>query len=292
MKRTTWRRLLVLPAAGALFLGVPSCGLLTLIDHASIGQGGGGGPSLTVASPTHNAPSTTCPDDGVACGDAGACPTPLDACLDPTCEQGCCGTTFKARGQGCPSGVCDGAGKCVTCDAELYCPAQSTLCVVNECQASGCGTKLASAGTTCKDEGGRVCDGAGKCVACNVPEDCPVLANECDARTCDAHVCGSKHADLGTTCTAGGKVCNGAGTCVGCNGNSDCDTDAGTGACHYTKVCVPPQCADGTKNGAETGIDCGGDDVACPPRCPDSQGCSANGDCQSGFCDPLSHTCG
>jgi beta-glucosidase len=45
-----------------------------------------------------------------------------------------------------------------------------------------------------------------------------------------------------------------------------------------------PTCSDGQKNGAETGVDCGGD--VCPD-CPNGQACVVNGDCLSGFCVSL-----
>jgi hypothetical protein len=53
-------------------------------------------------------------------------------------------------------------------------------------------------------------------------------------------------------------------------------------ATHRTAVPPPaPTCTDGVKNGAETGIDCGG---ACP-RCANGQGCATRNDCATSFCD-------
>jgi cellulase/cellobiase CelA1 len=50
-----------------------------------------------------------------------------------------------------------------------------------------------------------------------------------------------------------------------------------------TLVCsgTPPTCSDGTLNGDETGVDCGG---SCP-GCPNGDPCLINEDCQSLFCD-------
>ena len=42
-----------------------------------------------------------------------------------------------------------------------------------------------------------------------------------------------------------------------------------------------PTCFDGIKNGAETGLDCGG---GCP-RCGNGQGCATRNDCATAFCD-------
>jgi hypothetical protein len=44
----------------------------------------------------------------------------------------------------------------------------------------------------------------------------------------------------------------------------------------------PPPCANGVKDGDETGIDCGG---SCPNRCPVGQGCSSQNDCASAICN-------
>lgn len=50
----------------------------------------------------------------------------------------------------------------------------------------------------------------------------------------------------------------------------------------YFNCLVPPApCLDGTKNGDETDIDCGG---SCSAKCADGQGCNVAADCQSGNC--------
>ena len=41
-----------------------------------------------------------------------------------------------------------------------------------------------------------------------------------------------------------------------------------------------PTCTDGSKNGSESDVDCGG---SCP-RCPTGQGCATRNDCDSAFC--------
>jgi N-acetylneuraminic acid mutarotase len=46
-------------------------------------------------------------------------------------------------------------------------------------------------------------------------------------------------------------------------------------------------CTDHQKNGDETAEDCGG---SCPP-CAVALGCAKDGDCETGACDPIDHTC-
>jgi hypothetical protein len=48
-------------------------------------------------------------------------------------------------------------------------------------------------------------------------------------------------------------------------------------------ACLPPTCADGVRNGTETGVDCGGD-PSCP-RCGDDDHCIKDTDCLSGECE-------
>ena len=48
-----------------------------------------------------------------------------------------------------------------------------------------------------------------------------------------------------------------------------------------TCTCQAPSCADGVKNGTETGVDCGG---TCPNKCVDAVGCLSGDDCVSGVC--------
>lgn len=57
--------------------------------------------------------------------------------------------------------------------------------------------------------------------------------------------------------------------------------------CGSNGMCVSASCTDGTRNGDETGVDCGG---SCPP-CLDGQPCLTPGDCSSGVCDPETMTC-
>ncbi len=101
-----------------------------------------------------------------------------------------------------------------------------------------------------------------------------------DNNACTADTCGNgapMHPPLasGSACAqSGGTVCDGAGLCVECVTSATCSS----GAC-VNNVCQT--CTDGVKNGAETGIDCGGG--ACP-SCAVGQPCLVATDCASGVC--------
>jgi formylglycine-generating enzyme required for sulfatase activity len=126
------------------------------------------------------------------------------------------------------------------CVAPEDCPAPGA-CADRVCAAGCCATTPLAEGTTCDADGGRLCDGAGRCVACRTPSDCPAQQNACVANVCSGNACGTFYVPAGTTCTDGGKVCDGAGHCVGCNVAGDCDVSETCDAAH---ACRPfPSCA-------------------------------------------------
>jgi hypothetical protein len=68
-----------------------------------------------------------------------------------------------------------------------------------------------------------------------------------------------------------------------CTVGADCDGGNCMGG-----SCQAASCRDGIRNGAETGVDCGG--AGCPP-CGDGIGCQVAADCASGVCPAALHTC-
>ncbi len=95
--------------------------------------------------------------------------------------------------------------------------------------------------------------------------------------------CSNSMLDPGETDVDCGGPCAPALTCAdtkGCLVNGDCTN----GYCRLSDhTCRTPTCADGVKNGGETGTDCGGTCVA-TNTCGNGMGCVAQGDCTSGFC--------
>jgi hypothetical protein len=109
--------------------------------------------------------------------------------------------------------------------------------------------------------------------------------NTCTTEACAAGTPVHNPVMKGMSCAAGMKVCNDTGKCVECNGNSDCKMGGFT--CSMEK-CVPMHCGDKAKNNGETDVDCGGPDCN---KCQNTKGCTQNGDCVSGHCDPGMHVC-
>lgn len=91
-------------------------------------------------------------------------------------------------------------------------------------------------------------------VACLVAADCGV-STDCRSFSCVDGACATTDAKRGEACTSG--ACDGAGTCV------------------------PPTCSDEAKNGAETGVDCGGGEC---PVCANGEPCADTTDCASRLC--------
>jgi hypothetical protein len=77
----------------------------------------------------------------------------------------------------------------------------------------------------------------------------------------------------------GGHSTDGAPLCV--DGKTCADsTDCMNGFCAPSMTCVMPTSSDGTKNGTETDVDCGGGAPTNAPQCRPGQGCKVDTDCQ------------
>src|SRR5579862_4079385 len=223
---------------------------------ADAGPSDGGGPTDAGGNDAGPADAGACGVGGTACAMAATCPAQTSPCVTNTCAAGCCGTANAAQGTFCSDNgghVCDGNGHCAACVQPSDCPAQSTACLTDTCTANICGTANAPQGTSCTDNGGTRCDGAGQCVQCGVAGDCPATGTVCLTNTCNAGTCGSVNAAAGTACADhGGVVCDGTGNCV---------------ANH---------CADGIQDVDETDVDCGGPTCA---ACPPGKKCLTQNDC-------------
>ena len=133
------------------------------------------------------------------------------------------------------------------------------------------------------------CSGAALCLAgvCAPPQ-----AASPDAGVCVGSDCSPPPVQLQPSCDD--RVQNGDETGVDCGGGceqrcsveaacqQDLDCDPGTFCASDTSRCTPESCTDTRTDGAETGVDCGGD--ACPP-CNVGLPCNVGSDCVTGACN-------
>ena len=169
------------------------------------------------------------------------------------------------------------------CSTPEDCPDTGSPCKVRVCEAGTCGVSVLPPNTPLTDPElgncvGLICDSAGGSIAVEDSKDIPDDSNACTADACE--IGKPKHTPkYGFACGPQSKeVCNEAGQCVQCISNEACPTNL----CKDYK-CVPASCNDGTQNGSETDVDCGG---SCPD-CATGKDCKENADCKSQVCTNL-----
>jgi hypothetical protein len=163
-----------------------------------------------------NAPQgTTCNQTGgTKCdgsGDCVQCFAPSDcgadtACKTHTCTGGACGENDVALGTvvgnptpgDCHTNQCDGTGGIVSAVDDTDVPVDNNQCTADVCTAGVPSHPALPAGTSCGQNGGTECDGAGDCVQCVSDGECPPTGNECTVPACNAGLCGASDVAAGT----------------------------------------------------------------------------------------------
>jgi hypothetical protein len=149
-------------------------------------------------------------------------------------DSGPDGVTTGEAGMGCAANE-PACSLAVPCTATKF-PQCETL----TCQSGCCASMKATAGTSCSEGGGKVCDGSGACVACTVDANCTTTGTTCAVATCNSsHACGVTTAPLDQQCSDhGGSVCNGAGQCVECTSMDKTACSGTTPYCGTAGTCV------------------------------------------------------
>ncbi len=198
--------------------------------------------------------------DGLGCASGSDCQSQVctaGICTAPTCTDGAhngdeaavdCGGSCSLCADGSP---CGGDGDCA-----------SGVCTNNTCTPASCHDGVKNGAETDVDCGG-------DCPACPVAPSCSDGVQNQDETDVDC----------------GGDACG--GTCVegqGCQEALDC---LGTLVCIGSQ-CQLPSCEDGTQDGNETDVDCGGGQGKCAtgecPRCGKGRVCTLDSDCASFYC--------
>lgn len=194
---------------------------------------------------------TPCDTDDVCDGQGRCveCVGPLQCddgneCTDPVCDAGSCANDIVA-GRACDymggsqNGACNAQGQCEEPPDKCppgHCPDTAEDCTENLCNPSdgSCSTSNLGEGTPCSQPGGRVCDGQGGCVGCNVNADCD-----------DGNMCNGDE-----VCRLSDHTCHG-GSVPFCDDFNECTVngcDPATG-CFYVNEQNGVACSAGTCQG-------------------------------------------
>jgi hypothetical protein len=219
---------------------------------------------------------------GATCGSAADCESQLcnsatHQCVGSQCEDG-----LKDSGEtdiDCGGGTCPGCGQGQACAGNSDCTSDICSATDHTCAGSLCSDGVKDGQETDVDCGGPTCS---RCLGgkiCDVDGDCASGACNVTTHTCAASACENGVKDSGETdVDCGGTTCPQCALTKACLAGTDC-------ASHYcnatTFICVASQCLDGTHNGTETDIDCGG---SCGANCKVGATCKTSGDCASGSC--------
>ncbi len=185
---------------------------------------------------------------------------------------------------GCPLG--EGCKVGSDCASGGTCNALTLRCVV-----PGCTDNVKNGNESSVDCGGApfngiACSRCGNGKGCNTGSDCASGFCSGDG-ACVASLCYDGVKDGSETdVDCGGSHCS-----ARCAAGASCGTgaDCASGLCNAaTQKCVASECADGTKDGTETDVDCGG---SCSTKCAVNKTCAAATDCASGLCNPTTHVC-
>ena len=230
------------------------------------------------------------------CANGKKCNAAAD-CASASCVNGACACkplTCADIAGACGPNISDG------CGGHLTCPACSTLCADGKKDGS----------ETAADCGGPDCKACTAGAECLVARDCQsgVCKGASGALTCKVASCTDtvkNGAETDVDC--GGATCPKCETGRACKVTSDCQygsCDQNVCSCtpltcdNYPEGCgtLPDTCgkmidcqscaklcSDGTLDGHETDVDCGGPD--CNSPCPSGATCVLPTDCQSGTCD-------
>jgi hypothetical protein len=201
-------------------------------------------------------------------------------------------TNSTCVGSSCANGVKDGSETdvdcggpaCAACIVGKSCAQASDCasmhCTSDHCTSSDCTDAVKDDSETDVDCGGPVCAHCATGKGCATGTDCVTTycsktTNLCVADHCTDGVLDSNEADL----DCGGSCTTKCATGKGCATGADCVSTFCNPTLHQ---CVATQCTDGVSESNESDVDCGGSSSCM--RCTAHERCTANTDCDSGFC--------
>jgi hypothetical protein len=203
----------------------------------------------------------------------------LYVCYTLTCNPGFADCNNNGL-DGCETSLGTSAANCGACGHACNLPNAAPACAAGACAVGACNLGFGDCNGSAADGCETLLTTNANCGACGAACALPNGAASCATGTCAL-----------TGCNAGFFDCDGnpQNGCepLPCVNGSRCATGAGcsSGVC-TGGFCAAPVCSDGTQNGAETDVDCGGG--SCPP-CAVGQSCALGSDCATSVC--ASGTC-
>jgi hypothetical protein len=230
---------------------------------------------------------------GAACTSAALnpCIEAVTACTDAgttVCVQN--GGSDLDAGVACaPGSVCDGAGNCQACAANMPCTTNPNPCRtgLTRCDLgppARCGDNAAKPGGVPCIDAGFVCDGNGACGACDAGAACdfnpgaPCRRGYLDCTSGAPRCLDGVSAPIGTQCPTG--MCDGNGSCAACVVGAPCVVSGclvGVALCNGSAMsCMTTGLADaGTPCGANHACTATGTCVTCGDACTAPDPCFA-----------------
>jgi hypothetical protein len=167
----------------------------------------------------------------VGCLVASTCPGTDTPCRTRTCTNHVCGFDLKPVGTkltdptagDCKGLVCDDKGDPQVANLDTDLPVDGNPCTTDLCSNGTASHAPVDSGTDCG--GGKICDGANRCVECLSAGACSGADTECKTRTCVNGMCGVSFANANKVLSA--QV---AGDCkiAVCDGQGNVTTAAAT----------------------------------------------------------------
>jgi hypothetical protein len=214
------------------------------------------------------------------------------ACFQRTCDNWTCGVINSPAGPlrdltsgDCHARSCDGNGN----EMQPVDPGDIPAGDGNQCTGEQCNggspDHPALHGQSCSQNGGKICNSS-TCVDCLNDSHCS-WPDSCGGGNV-GNQCGCTQNSNSSTCSGKcGTVYNNCNVAVGCGGCPSGKTCGGGGSDNVCG-CSPSSCCDGSKNGNETDVDCGGGTCK---KCPNGDSCNSGSDCVSGNCHPGQDYC-
>jgi hypothetical protein len=223
-------------------------------------------------------------------------------CAQRTCVGGLCGINYTTDGTPLPPASqisgdcsqlqCNGNGGTQAAASNFDVPGDDGFDCTDETCVNGAPQHPSLPLDTVCSSTGVVCDGAGACVECNNPSQCPNQGSVCQSAACGMdHICGLTNLPSGTAAPAGSQtdgdcqilVCDGSGSTTSTADDSDLPVDGDDCTLDVCNAGAPSHPFAPSGSPCANGGTCNGMGI-CSVNKPNGDPCTTGTECMSGFC--------